>query len=1702
MAKAKKFGAISGVFTPSILTILGVIMYLRLPWIVGQAGLWATIGIVLVAHIISFATGLSVASIATDKKVETGGSYYIISRTMGLPIGGTLGLALFVGLSFSISLYLIGFAEVFLSYTGFEATLNNIRIVGTAALVLLTSLTFISTSLAIKSQYIILTALALSLISVLGGSHEHNPADALLDSANNALPWISLFAIFFPAVTGFEAGVSMSGDLKDPRKNIPTGTISAVLTGLVVYIGLAVFFSFSVDRQTLVNDPNVLFRIAWVPELVLAGILGATLSSALGSILGAPRILQATALDKITPSVLGKGFGASREPRNALIFTFFIAFSGILIGELNAIARIVTIFFIITYGFLNITYTIEKWAGTDFRPTFRIPTFISIIGALACIIVMIQLDLVAMIGASLVLISIFLYLKRRELTLQTGDTWNSVWSSVVKTGLGKLSGKEVKHRNWRPNVILFSGGTRHRPHLIEMGKALVGKLGIFTNFELIESKDDKKILSKNKQIVYEDNEFKKDVVTRRHHCRSIYEGIEDVAKIYGFTGFEPNTVLMGWPKNTKNTEGFFGTLRSLKKLDYNLVFLNYDKTFGFGKNKQIDIWWSGEGRNLNFSIALIRFINSSEKWRTARIRILVINSYSGLTEKYYELISQVLDDNRIEAEIKVINNSVEQHSEEEIMRSESLHTDLAIIGMEEGEENIFDKINATTESLGTCLILRSSAAFDEIEVTKPKTDDSLKEQTEAEKPHFNIIPQINPAQKEIISSKVNNTSQRFEKITSDFYQESFGMMLSKSDFYKNELANLVEKTTNELYEVFKNQKSSEIKGFSLKISNDFTFQAQRLLKNFRQEVLVFEKQCLEKSNEKYLTQIQAHLNQFPTYVRIKYNWRSFRNLKVDSATAAIYKHYQIIKARITHKDAIYKLNAGRVAHYYLYYKRIEFLEKILSDFYLHSFSNIVSLRKILNGVYEVIERSKMGVREIEKIKNIVLMEKDRFKAAAQLLEEKNREFYYSTGNSLEKNLVIDLQKFSNLLDRPGANFLSKAFMKAFKDERNIEEYIDEFPKLWFNNIHLFVNKIYLDFLIQSMKNRIESKIRKHNLDLITLFNASVLLPLTEIKKTISSFKEEEKEIKKIDKNMIKEVNIENFYHTLYDEISSLFTSLPLILPIAGDDLSKQLEEKNISEAQEILISVRKTVEFTIASELIDTTKKQSLESSMLLGKSIHHLKDLIRLINFNLLEDNEQTNTKTTKASLAEDFLIQLEKEESIIKNILAGLETSFEKGVKNAFAPLSSNIISKTSGTLGKKIRASESRKIKNLTEHIQSEIKYFLQKQFVSIVYSRSEGMLWFGKIQKSTANIELSNEEVYAYLEKRAPQKEILQKLPFYYAKLFSGQSGTGEDFWVGMDAEIRTFETAIKRFKTGQVGCIVITGERNSGKTGLSKYVLNNNYNLDQIFNIRAPRQCAADVGIFEKTLLKSLNSEGLDIELEFQRINKQVVFIINDLEMWWERKESGTQVVLRIIEWVKKYSKNILFVLNINKHSLKLIHQLTQLQSWSIGTITCNGFDARHLRDMILLRHQAGGMSYAIGRKHETEMNAWDQARLFNRYFDISKGNPGFAINLWIASIKKISGRTIYMRKPEPMDTSFLLKLSKEQYFYLLQFVYHMRMSVDNLADILQTDKTMIENKVLNLWQSGILTEKFPGVYAINAPLHQAIIGKMLDMKIL
>jgi len=316
-------------------------------------------------------------------------------------------------------------------------TVNDFRITGTIALVSITALALISTSVALKAQFFILAAIVISLISIFLGTSDFVPQTVSMFSAKDSMPLETVFAIFFPAVTGFTAGIAMSGDLKDPKKSIPIGTLLAIGTGLAVYIGLAVFMAYTIDSETLKNDYNILMKIAYFAPAVVAGIWGATLSSALGGILGGPRILQAMSLDRITPKIFGKGKGKDNEPVNALILVFIIAEAGILIGELDVIARVVSMFYLAAYGFINISYYLESWANPDFQPSFKIKRWIGLIGAIACFGVMFKLDMVAMFGAFALIGLIYFWLKRKQIQLQSNDVWQSVWSNVVKKWLVK-----------------------------------------------------------------------------------------------------------------------------------------------------------------------------------------------------------------------------------------------------------------------------------------------------------------------------------------------------------------------------------------------------------------------------------------------------------------------------------------------------------------------------------------------------------------------------------------------------------------------------------------------------------------------------------------------------------------------------------------------------------------------------------------------------------------------------------------------------------------------------------------------------------------------------------------------------------------------------------------------------------------------------------------------------------------------------------------------------------------------------------------------------------------------------------------------------------------------------------------------------------------------------------------------------------------
>ena len=721
MAEKKKFGTFAGVFTPSILTILGVIMYMRLGWVVGNSGLFGTIAIIFIAHIIAVTTGLSVSSVATDKKIGAGGIYYVLSRSMGIPIGGSIGIAIFVGTAFSISLYLIGFSESFNEYLGLGMTTNDFRITASFALLSLTILALISTTVALRAQFFILSAIIASIISILFGNTDFAPETINLLPAEDSIPLEVVFAIFFPAVTGFTAGIAMSGDLKDPKRSIPMGTLMAIGVGLVVYTVLAVFLAFAVEPDLLKSDYNILMKIALFAPAVIAGIWGATLSSAIGGILGGPRILQAMSQDLVTPKVFGKGKGSNDEPVNALLLVFVIAEIGILIGELDVIARLVSMFYLTAYGFINICYFLESWANPDFQPTFKIKRWIGLVGFLACFAVMFKLDMLAMMVALAVIGGLYFGLQRKEVKLQSNDVWRSVWENIVNKGLKMIDSQDDENSNWNPNIILFSGQSAHQKYLLELGKTVSGRTGIVTNFKLILDNKDYKPLKRAEQVVTDENFQELGIFARQLKVSNIYDGITNIAQTFGFSGVEPNTIMMGWPKGLENSKEYSKMTQTLLHLDYNLLYLDFDQETKFGNYNSVDLWWrETDSKNAEMMLNIARFIIASPRWNNPKIRVLFVNNNNVDNSLIEEKISALVEDLRVKVVIKIINNAVEQMAFYDIIEEESSSTDLTLVGIPnfriEKQAEFVLKTNHLFESIGSTLLVKAANNFNVLDL--------------------------------------------------------------------------------------------------------------------------------------------------------------------------------------------------------------------------------------------------------------------------------------------------------------------------------------------------------------------------------------------------------------------------------------------------------------------------------------------------------------------------------------------------------------------------------------------------------------------------------------------------------------------------------------------------------------------------------------------------------------------------------------------------------------------------------------------------------------------------------------------------------------------------------------------------------------------------------------------------------------------------
>lgn len=732
LSKGKANLGTAPVFLTAISTILGAIMFLRFGYAVGNVGFLGTLGIVFFAHMVTIPTAMAIAEIATNQKVEGGGEYYIISRSFGINIGASIGVALYLSQAISVAFYVIAFAEAFdpvLMWLNdsYGLGITDKRIISIpAAIILSIVIIFKGSDLGIKALWVVVGLLFLSLILFFVGQTDYaSTLDQFQfnNTVSNPDRFFYVFAIVFPAFTGMTAGVGLSGDLKAPSKSIPLGTMTATTMGMIIYVFIAYKLSSSASPESLSEDQLIMSKIALWGPIIPIGLAAATISSAIGSFLVAPRTLQALALDRIIPFPMitrwvGLGKGKTGEPYNASIITAVLALIFVSMGSVDFVARVISMFFMVTYGAICLISFLQHFAADpSYRPSFKSRWYISLLGAVLTIYLMFRMDAVYAFISILVMVIIYLAITRMQ---NTKEGMAKIFQGVIfqlsrqlQVFLQKAEKEDID--NWRPSIICISRDFFQRPsafnfmtwisHRYGFGTYIHYLHGYFSSETNVEARDELKRLIKvadaSSSNVYLDTMI----------SPSFTSAVAQAIQLPSVSGKDVNMVMFEYSrKDPDNLTDIIDNFHLVRSAELDICILgSTDK--GFGIHTNIHIWITPTDiANGSLMILMGYVIMGHPEWRNAQIRISAVFPADEISDVETDLMSLIKA-----GRLPISPNNVElipqnaDVSMREIVNQKSKDADLTMIGFrKEAIKQLGESLFEGYDNVGNILFVNTS----------------------------------------------------------------------------------------------------------------------------------------------------------------------------------------------------------------------------------------------------------------------------------------------------------------------------------------------------------------------------------------------------------------------------------------------------------------------------------------------------------------------------------------------------------------------------------------------------------------------------------------------------------------------------------------------------------------------------------------------------------------------------------------------------------------------------------------------------------------------------------------------------------------------------------------------------------------------------------------------------------------------------------
>ncbi len=727
----RRFGTIPVFFT-AISTILGAILFLRFGFAVGTLGFWGTFLLIILGHSLTIPTALALSELATNKRVEGGGEYFIISRSFGLNIGATIGIALFLSQAISVAFYIIAFTEAFgFAFDFFSDSLKiNLprQVISVPAMMALGYIILKrGANFGVKMLYFVVGILFLSLLLFFIGKTEygismgsHIPAGDI----RNMKDFFMVFAIVFPAFTGMTAGVGLSGELKDPSRSIPRGTIIATLTGIVIYTLVIYKLAISASAEEMLADQLIMSRIAVLGVVIIPlGLAASTLSSAIGSIMVAPRTLQALALDRSFPSAkinkwLSLGRRSDNEPANATLVTIIIALVFVTLGSVNAVAEIISMFFLVTYGSICLISFLNHFGSSpSYRPSFRSRWYFSLTGFLIALWVMLKINAPYALASLILMTVVYSYIKVYN---RDRDGLESLFANAlfqinrnIQVYLQR-SGSKKKKKEWRPSAICISKDSFARSRAFKLLNWISYRYGFGTYLHTIDGYYSRATCQKASEElsrlieVYDttNNHVFVDTLISPSYTSALAQAIQ----VPGISGMENNMVILEYDKEKpENLKEIIENTGLIKAGDFDICLLassRKDMNFRNGIHVWLDFQYP---ENSSLLILLSFIISGHPDWRKSNIKLFA-TCKSGQNEETRSKLTELVRTGRLPITEKNIEIIIEGPGKtlKNLINEKSSAAALTMTGFNpQALKHMGDSLLTGYDGIGTILFVNS-----------------------------------------------------------------------------------------------------------------------------------------------------------------------------------------------------------------------------------------------------------------------------------------------------------------------------------------------------------------------------------------------------------------------------------------------------------------------------------------------------------------------------------------------------------------------------------------------------------------------------------------------------------------------------------------------------------------------------------------------------------------------------------------------------------------------------------------------------------------------------------------------------------------------------------------------------------------------------------------------------------------------------------